>query len=104
MTANADWLNCTNVTVSGGNAAVEIVKSETFAKKTEFDISEGGKIKIPQPGAVQHASYLFIDDRLQPGGTWGSSQSPAKHKDDVHFSGAGVLSVLGNIGTVVVVR
>lgn len=104
MTANADWLNCTNVTVSGGNAAVEIVKSETFAKKAEFDISEGGKIKIPQPGAVQHASYLFIDGRLQPGGTWGSSQSPAKHKDDVHFSGAGVLSVLGNIGTVVVVR
>lgn len=54
-------------------------------------------------GVTQKVKELWIDGTRLPGGTWGSSESPAENKDDVHFAGKGVLDVRG-WGCVVIVQ
>lgn len=54
-------------------------------------------------GVRQIFGEVWLDGRRLAGGTWGSSESPASHKDDVHFSGKGVIFARGE-GSVIVVR
>ncbi len=54
------------------------------------DATLHGKIRLD---ADTRCAALLIDGRNAPGGTWGSSQSAARHVDDAIFSGTGVLTV-----------
>jgi hypothetical protein len=38
--------------------------------------------------------WLFYGGKMMRGGTYGSTDSPAEHKDNTHFAGSGVLTVL----------
>ena len=59
--------------------------------------------KINLAGGVNDAvRYLTFGGRQKRSGTYGSSNSPAVNKDDSHFAGAGVLTVLrDDFGTVI---
>ncbi|MDO5320373.1 MAG: hypothetical protein Q4G65_17235, partial [bacterium] len=46
-------------------------------------------------GVEQVFKEIVIDGHSLAAGTWGSSQSNAQHKDDVHFAGTGVANVIG---------
>ena len=100
----ATWTKCTNVVVRGGTAVVELNASGALAPRVDVSLSDGGKLDLGDVGTVQTAGYLVIDGALRPGGTWGSSASAAENKDDVHFSGAGILDVRKNRGTLLLVR
>lgn len=54
-------------------------------------------------GVRQVFGEAWLDGRRLAGGTWGSSESPADHKDDAHFKGKGMIYVRGE-GSVIVVR
>ena len=47
-------------------------------------------------GVVQTCRDLFFDGVRQPIGTWGSSASGARRKNDERFVGTGVLNVLSD--------
>lgn len=103
LRADAKWANCTNICVSGEGAAAEIAASEPFARRADVALAEGGKL-ILTDGAVQTAGYLYVDGRMECGGTWGSSASSAQHKDDIHFAGTGILDVKKNRGMAIILR
>jgi hypothetical protein len=45
-------------------------------------------------GVNETVGWLYLGDKLQRSGTYGSTSSSAALKDDTHFAGAGVLTVL----------
>ena len=45
---------------------------------------------------MQTCRDLFFDGVRQPTGTWGSSTSGARRKNDARFAGTGVLNVLSD--------
>ena len=47
---------------------------------------------------------ITLNGKPLASGTWGSSQSSATHKDDTHFSGKGVVEVIGTRGLCIVIR
>ena len=93
---NGDWLNGTNITVSGESdtckGVIALNKSETFGKHAVLSVSGKGRFSLAE-GVVQKCEMLMIDGVRVRGGLWGSSESGATYVDDVHFSGKGMLSV-----------
>ncbi|HQQ92389.1 MAG TPA: hypothetical protein PLU38_11045 [Kiritimatiellia bacterium] len=50
-------------------------------------------------------AYLYLNGEMRRVGTYGSTSSPAAHKNDTFFSGTGVLTVLyDKSGTLIKVR
>ena len=47
---------------------------------------------------------ITLNGKPLASGTWGSSQSSATHKDDTHFSGKGVVEVIGTRGLIITIR
>lgn len=58
-------------------------------------VLNGGLISIPAD-ANEVVGALYFAEVQQGPGTYGSTSSPATIKDDVHFTGAGMVTVLGD--------
>ena len=100
FTPAGSWANATNVAVRG-TGRLSLASSAAFNRKVRVDIADSGRIVLAD-GVAQRVGSLYINGVRKFGGTWGSSASQAKNKDDAHFSGAGVLSVAG--GYIMIVR
>ena len=59
-----------------------------------LNLDEGVNIRVAD---------VVLDGRSLKGGSWGSSQSPAQHKDDLHFAGMGMIRVPGE-GSMLIFR
>ena len=58
-----------------------------------LDISTGAKVRLDYIGTRQIATLTFDAGAAKGNGTYGSSQSLATYKDDVHFAGLGTVTV-----------
>ena len=66
-----------------------------IGRQTDVFIEGGGVLELAA-GVVQTCRDLFFDGVRQPIGTWGSSVSGARRKNDERFVGTGVLNVLSD--------
>lgn len=90
---NGSWAGCTNVAVYGASSVLELNASTNLADRTEVVLASGGKMSLAE-GVVQHVGNLWRDGKpIARSGTYGSSASPAEHKDDAYFMGQGVVYV-----------
>ena len=97
------WLNAPEIRASG-TGVLEINTSTTFTRPDAF-ISDSAKFDIAD-GVMQHVHNLCLEGKpVSDSGTYGSSSSPAQHKNDKHFSGTGVIAVHSSFGgTAIFVR
>ncbi len=90
------------------NACFADPRHTTLAMTTST--SDMTEMPNPEPELVldEGVHHLFREITLNgkplASGTWGSSQSSATHKDDTHFSGKGVVEVIGTRGLMVIIR
>lgn len=99
MAPVASWRNARNVYVRGGVLSVKkrtAAQGDAFGKKvTDVEITDG-KVDIAEGETVMcHAVTLGGKTYDVFGYTFGSSESNAEIKDDVHFAGKGVLKTYG---------
>lgn len=86
------WTNAAAAVVKGGTLVFE--HGGAIGRQTDVFI-EGGVLELAD-GVVQTCRDLFFDGVRQPTGTWGSSTSGARRKNDARFAGTGVLNVLSD--------
>ena len=86
------WTNAAAAVVKGGTLVFE--HGGAIGRQTDVFI-EGGVLELAA-GVVQTCRDLFFDGVRQPTGTWGSSTSGARRKNDERFAGTGVLNVLSD--------
>ena len=98
---NGSWRGASAVTVSGGTLKLD--RKNRIAKTATLSVT-GGKVDIAA-GVVQRvaAGGLLGDVPMAAGTSYGSSASKAEHKDDVHFSGSGMV-ITFDPGTLLIVR
>jgi hypothetical protein len=99
--------NSTNIVV-GGTGTLLLSNSVAIADTATVRMPEAGsstaKISLAS-GVNEAAGWLFYGNLMRRAGTYGSSASAAANKDDTHFAGAGVLTVLhDNAGTLVLLQ
>lgn len=105
------WRKASRATVQAG-AKLVLGGDNTFGKSTDVYIENSPvpALDIQKEGAQQPVRDLYIGGVKQARGTWGATGSkdaggrPPQHVDDSHFAGAGVLTVVGNQGLMVIVR
>ncbi len=89
-------MNSTNIVV-GGTGTLTLSNSVAIADSATVKMPAAGistaKISLPE-GVSESVGQLFYGDKMQRVGTYGSSSSSATYKDDTHFAGKGVLTVL----------
>ena len=89
--SNAKWTGASRIRAAG-TGVLEINASDTFGRPETY-IDGEGKIDLAE-GVTQHVGNLWLDgEPVKRCGTYGSSASGAKFKDDTRFSGTGVLIV-----------
>ena len=92
------FANVQNIWVYGGT--FELRNGTAVPDTASVWISEGAKVNLAA-GINETVGYLFYNETTKRVGTYGSTVSTAQHKDDAHFSGSGVLTVLrDNSGTI----
>jgi hypothetical protein len=96
--------SCTNVVVDAGTLTVE--NSSAISDRAGLSIAAGGGAKVELAAGVNESvGHLHLDGESKRVGTYGSTSSPAAHKNDTFFSGTGVLTVLyDKSGTLIKVR
>ena len=92
------WPNASKA-VAKGTGTLVFQHSACIGKRTDVEISEGGKLRL-EAGVQQVCHDLYLPDGnggmvKQPLGTWGSSASGAYYKNDTYFSGSGILWTVG---------
>ncbi len=87
------WTNAAAAVVKGGTLVFE--HGGAIGRQTDVFIEGGGVLELAA-GVVQTCRDLFFDGVRQPIGTWGSSASGARRKNDERFVGTGVLNVLSD--------
>ena len=106
------WTTCTRATAGSTTdgkgvkqtGVLELLHSQALGRQTDVAVNDGGVVRLGE-GVCQKVHNLYFDSVKQPLGTYGSSASSAKFKDDVHFAGTGVLNVLGDgQGTMLIFR
>ena len=89
--------NNSNSIVVGGTGTLALSNSVTIANSATVRMPNSGtttaKISLGI-GVNESVGYLFFGDKMQRVGTYGSTSSTAAVKDDTHFSGQGMLTVL----------
>jgi len=88
--------NSTNIVV-GGTGTLLLSNSVAIADSAVLKMPAAGtsSAKVSLASGVNEAvGWLFYGGKMMRGGTYGSTASPAEHKDDTHFAGSGVLTVL----------
>jgi autotransporter-associated beta strand protein len=96
--------NTAAVIVNGGTLTLS--NSVAIADSASLSVADGGGAKVNLAAGVNEAvSMLYLGGKQKRVGTYGSTSSAAAVKDDVHFSGAGILTVLrDDFGTLISVR
>lgn len=87
--------NATNIVVGGSGTLVlsnAVAIADTAAVHMPAVDMNTAKIDLAE-GVDEHVGWLFYGDRMQRAGTYGSSDSAALYKNDLYFSGKGVLRV-----------
>lgn len=87
------WTNAAAAVVKGGTLVFE--HGGAIGRQTDVFIEGGGVLELAA-GVMQTCRDLFFDGVRQPIGTWGSSASGARRKNDERFAGTGVLNVLSD--------
>lgn len=85
-----------DIRVSGGFSVLDVQNvNADFLKKHTLTLQDSGNFpaKVNLGSGTYRVNELFIGGRRMHGGTYGSSASAAVNKDDVHFTGTGVLDV-----------
>ncbi len=101
--------NSTNIVVDGtGVLSLVSTHPSMVADTATVSMPAAGvgtaKINLAS-GVNETVGWLFYGDRMQRAGTHGSTGSAATYKDDTHFTGTGVLTVLhDNAGTMLSLR
>ena len=85
--------NSTNIVV-GGTGTLTLQNSATLADSATVRIADGGAKVSLASGVNEAVRYLFLGGVQKRVGTYGSTSSTAAVKDDAHFSGTGILTVL----------
>ena len=91
------------------NACFADPRHTTLAMTTSTS-NMNAEMPNPEPELIldEGVRHVFKDITLNgaalASGTWGGSQSPAEHKDDMHFSGKGVVEVIGTRGLMIIIR
>ena len=70
--------------------------SQAALGEGSLDIGSGAKLALDFSGQ-SHVTRLSLDGSVQAEGSYGSSKSPATHKNDRFFSGTGVIQVSATI-------
>ncbi len=95
--------NSTNIVVAAGTLSLQ--SSGALADTATLSIAEGGAKVSLAAGVNEAVGYLFLGSVQKRVGTYGSTSSTAAFKDDTHFSGTGILTVLHDkSGTMITVR
>lgn len=96
--------NSTNVLINAG--LLTLSNSVAVADTSVVRIADGGGAKINLAEGVNEAvGNLYFGVKQKRLGTYGSTTSPAAVKDDEHFAGTGMLSVLrDDSGTLISVQ
>ncbi len=89
----------------GGTGTLVLSNSVAIADSATVQMPAAGvataKIALAA-GVNEKVGWLFFGEKMQRVGTYGATASPALYKDDEHFSGTGILTVLrDNSGTVI---
>lgn len=97
-----------DASADANDAVLSLGDGNALARKAELTMTDGttkkAKLELAA-GTVQKVRTLTINGQMLYGGTtYGSSQSDAAVKDDVHFSGTGVLYVSHPSGTLLLIR
>jgi autotransporter-associated beta strand protein len=96
-------VNSTNIVVAAGTLTLQ--NSGALADTATLSIAEGGAKVSLAAGVNEAVGYLFLGDMQKRVGTYGSTSSAATVKDDAHFEGPGMLTVLHDkSGTTITVR
>ena len=85
--------NSTNIVV-GGTGTLTLQNSNTLSDNATLSIGNGGAKVSLAAGVNEAVRYLFLGTSQKRAGTYGSTSSAATVKDDTHFSGTGILTVL----------
>jgi len=116
---DASWKNASAVTVTAldGDATLKLsttlaaanVPANKFFTRRAFDVTMtdgAGKARLDlAAGVVETAHSLVLNGKTMDGGcTYGSSASQATVKDDIHFTGAGMLRVTHPSGCILILR
>ena len=97
--------NSTNITVSGVAARLELRTSGGISDAAALKIADDGAKVNLLTGVNETVGWLYLGDKMQRVGTYGSTNSGATYKDDAYFSGTGILRVLHDrSGTLIKVR
>ena len=106
FTAAGSWPNVGTVTVSHAGR-VSVAAADTFGARSECAVrlKDDGVLEIAD-GVIVTCGCLYYGDKAanEVAGTYGATGSGAKHIDDVHFAGKGVLKVRHGGGLVLIVR
>jgi len=89
----------------GANSAAIHVGGGTLTLSNSVAIADSATVWMPAVGTSsakinlaegvnEKVGWLFFGDKMMRAGTYGSSSSPAAVKDNTHFEGTGVLTVL----------
>jgi autotransporter-associated beta strand protein len=95
--------NSTNIWVAGGT--LSLANSAAVSDSAALRIADGGAKVNLLAGVNETVGWLYLGDKMQRAGTYGSTSSTATYKDDAYFSGTGILRVLHDkAGTLIKVR
>ena len=90
--AGGSALGSSLVTVAGSNAVLQLTQNGTLTNTAMLVVNPGGSIALGG-GVNQTVTALYLGGQWAGAGTWGSSASAAGNKNDVYFSGTGVITV-----------
>ena len=91
LTANATHSLSNNlVTVNGGTLA--IVGDDCLGNTNTLMVAPSGTVQL-DAGTKEVIGAIWLDGIEQPLGSYGSTASRAKYKDDTYFTGTGILYV-----------
>lgn len=95
FTSTGVWKG-TNFTVCAGSTLV-VSNTAALSAKSCIRLSDAPDSEVKSSILLGEGDYaahsMSVDGQLLYRGTWGSSQSDARFKDDVHFKGSGVLTL-----------
>jgi autotransporter-associated beta strand protein len=92
--------------VVGGTGTLTLQNSKTLPDTAKLTVANGGGAKVNLAAGVNEAvGRLYLGDKQRRVGTYGSTSSAAAVKDDTHFAGTGILTVLrDDFGTLISVQ
>lgn len=103
--SNGTLLVTRDGTFGANSQSIAVGGTGTLTLSNSVAIADSATVSLPAAGVTtaklnlatnvnESVRFLYFGSKQQRVGTYGSSASPAVNKDDSHFSGAGILTVL----------